>query len=349
MTFLRPCPAVFCLLGALGATPLAAQGPAEPGSTYHVTRRIRVGGDGFWDYLSYDRARHRLFLSHGSQVDVVAPDSGIVVGHILHTPGVHGIALAQDLGRGFVSNGRDGSVTIFDLGTLATVGRVAVTGRNPDAILYDSITHRVFTFNGGSANATAIDAAGDSVIGTLALGGKPEFAVSDGRSEIFVNIEDRSELVGIDARALAVRTRWPLPDCEEPTALAIDREHGRLFSGCANGRVLILDVQSGRVVATAPIGAGVDGAAYDPVLGLAFASTGDGALSVIREDGPGRVHVVANVPTQAGGRTMALDTITHRVFIATASLAPAPAATREQPRPRPAVLPGSFVVLVLEP
>jgi DNA-binding beta-propeller fold protein YncE len=328
---------------------LEAQAPGEPGSSYHVARRITVGGEGGWDYLTYDPVRHHLFLSHATQVEVLDPDRGEVVGRIPDTPGVHGIALAQDLGRGFVSNGRDSSVTVFDLATLAVVGRVKVTGANPDAILYDSVSRRVFTFNGRSDNATAIDARADTVIGTLDLGGKPEFAVSDNRGGAFVNLEDKSELAAFDPKALAVRSVWPLPDCEEPSALALDREHERLFSGCGNRRMVVLDARSGRVVAWAPIGDGVDAAAYDPATRLAFASTGDGTLTVIHEDSPDSVHVAATVPTQRGARTMALDPATHRVFVVTASFGPAPAPTPERPRPRPSIVPGTFTVLVVEP
>jgi hypothetical protein len=337
------------LLSCVAAERLGAQSADEPDSSYHIARRIRVGGNGFWDYLVYDAPRHRLFLSHGTQVDVVDEESGAVVGHIPDTPGVHGIALAPDLGRGFTSNGQDNSVTVFDLATLAGIARIRVPGRNPDAIVYDTVTRRVFTFDGGSDDATAIDAAADSVIGRLDLGGKPEYAVSDGEGGVLVNIEDKSEVVGFDARSLTIRSRWPLPGCKEPSALALDREHGRLFSGCRNGRLMVLDAGTGRPVAWAPIGDGVDGGGYDPGTGLAFASAGDGSLTVVREDAPDRVHVVTRVGTQRGARTMALDSVTHRVFVVTASFGPAPAPTHDRPHPRPAIVPGSFTLLVIEP
>jgi DNA-binding beta-propeller fold protein YncE len=346
---LRQGPLALALTCCVLTVTTAPQAQAVPGSSYHLTRRITVGGDGGWDYLTYDAPRHRLFLSHATQVDVIDPDAGTVVGHILDTPGVHGIALAPELGRGFISNGRDTSVTVFDLSTLATIKKVKVTGRNPDAIMYEPVTKRVFTFNGGGQNATAIDATADTVIGTLDLGGKPEFAVADGQGGGFVNIEDKSEVVSFDARQLTIRGRWPVAGCEEPSALAIDREHHRLFTGCANQRMMVLDDQSGRVVTSAPIGDGVDAGAFDPARGLAFASTGDGNLTVLHEETPDSVLVAATVATQRGARTMTLDPVTHRVFVVTASFGPPPAPTPDRPRPRPSVIPGSFTVLVIEP
>ena len=273
-------------------THAVAQAPTTA-TTYHVARTFTIGGEGFWDYLTYDGARRRLFLSHATQVEVVDPESGKLLGRIPDTPGVHGVALAQDLGRGFVSNGRDSSVTVFDLGTLAVRDRVRVTGRNPDAILYDPSSHRVLTFNGGSANATALDAATGRVLGTLALGGKPEFAVSDGEGAVYVNIEDRGEIVKVDPVALAVRSRWPIDGCEEPTGLALDRSHRRLFSTCGNGWMAVVDAGTGRLLARLPIGHGTDGCAFDPGTGLAFASNGEGTITVIREDSPDSFQVAA--------------------------------------------------------
>jgi DNA-binding beta-propeller fold protein YncE len=335
------------LLALGAAAPAWAQ--ASAGTGYHVAKTIDIGGEGGWDYLAYEPSRHHLFVSHSTEVDVVDPDSGAVVGRIPDTPGVHGIAIADDIGRGFVSDGRDSSVTIFDLATLRTLAKVHVPARNPDAIMYDSVTGRVFTFNGGSGTATALDGRKGTVIGSVELGGKPEFAVADGRGGIFVNIEDRSELVAIDARSLTVKSRWPLTGCEDPSALAIDRKHGRLFSGCGNEKLMVTDAKDGRVVATPAIGRGVDAGAFDPATDLAFSSTGDGNLSVVREVSPDSFVVAAQVPTRRGARTMALDPVTHRVFVSTASFGPAPAPTEEQPRPRPSIVPGSFVVIVLEP
>ena len=335
------------LLLLAAALPVLAQAP-QGGGGYHVARKITVGGDGFWDYLTYDAVRHRLFLSHGTRVEVVDPGSGKVLGRIDDTPGVHGIALAQDLGRGFVSNGRDSSVTIFDLATLAPVGLVPVNGRNPDAILYDSVSHRVFTFTGGSAGATALDARTGRIVGSLPLGGKPEFAVADGRGGIFVNIEDRGEIVAFDARTLTIRARWPMAGCAEPSGLALDRTRGRLFSVCGNARMAVVDAATGRLIATLPIGQGVDGVAFDATTQLAFASNGEGTVTVVREETPDSFRVVATVPTQRGARTVTLDPETHRVFTPTAEYGPPPAPTPERPRPRPGIVPGSFMVLVLD-
>jgi len=338
---------VMLLVGV--ADPGSAQAPPGGGTTYHVSRRIPIGGEGSWDYLTYDAVRHRLFLSHATQVEVVDEASGNIIGRIPETPGVHGVALAQDLGRGFVSNGRDSTVTIFELRSLEITTRVRVPGRNPDAILYDSTSRRVLTFNGGSANATALDAATGRVVGTLALGGKPEFAVADGHGGVFVNIEDRSEIVRLDVVTFTVRARWPLAGCEDPTGLALDRAHQRLFSTCGNGRMVVVDAGTGHAIAELPIGKGVDGCAFDPATRLAFASNGEGTITVVQEESPDSFRVLGNVVTQRGARTMTLDPVTHRLYTVTAAFGPAPAPSAEQAHPRPSVLPGSFTLLVLEP
>jgi len=318
----------------------------ETSSGYRVIDTLRLGGDGGWDYLTFDPASRRLFVSHGTHVMVVDTDTKVAVGDIPDTPGVHGIAIASDLGRGFISNGRGATATIFDLKTLNRIGEVK-TGENPDAILYDRASGRVFTFNGRSGDATAFDAAHGTVTGTIPLGGKPEFAVADGKGRVYVNIEDKSEIVALDAKALQVKSRWPLEPCEEPSGLAFDSEHGRLFTVCRNRLMAVVDAKTGRVVTTLPIGSGVDGAAYDPATGLVFASNGEGTLTIVHEDSPDSFRVVENVPTQAGARTLALDPKTHRVFLSTAQLGPRPAPTAEVPRPRPSIVPGSFVVLVV--
>jgi DNA-binding beta-propeller fold protein YncE len=260
---------------------------------------------------------------------------------------VHGIALAPELGRGFTSNGREGTVSIFDIKTLATSNKVNVGGQNPDAIIYDPATKRVFTFNGRSHDSTAIDAATGKVLGMIKLDGKPEFAASDGKGEVFVNIEDKSELTAIDANKLEVKATWPLAPCTEPSGLAIDREHRRLFSGCDNKMMAVADADTGKVLATPPIGEGVDATRYDPGTGLAFASCGEGVLTVIKEESPEKFTVVENVPTQPGARTMALDTKTHKVYTVTAKFGPPPAPTAENPHPWRSIVPDTFVVLVL--
>jgi len=317
---------------------------ADPG--YHVIKTYKLGGEGGWDYLNLDSSSRRLYISRATHVMVIDADSGKPVGDIPDTPGVHGIALAPELGRGFVSNGREGTVTIFDIDTLKPITKVKA-GDNPDAILYDPATKRVFAFNGRGQNATAIDAAKGTVLGTIKLEGKPEFAVSDGKGEIFVNIEDKSQLDAIDPAKLEVKSRWPLAPCQEPSGLDMDRKNRRLFAGCDNKMMAVVDADTGKVLATPAIGDGVDATAYDEGAGLAFASCREGVLTVVREESPSKFSVAENVKTQEGARTLALDPKTHQVFVVTAKFGPAPPATADQPHPRPAILPDSFVVLVV--
>jgi DNA-binding beta-propeller fold protein YncE len=328
------------LLFLLAASTLAAA------SGHKVVKRVEVGGEGGWDYLAVDAAARRLYVSHATRVVVLDADTYAPLGEIPDTPGVHGIALAPELGRGFVSNGRGGNATIFDLATLKTLGQVK-TGTNPDAILYEAVSKRVFTFNGASHDATVIDAAAGTVRATLELGGKPEFAVADGRGQIFVNLEDKAEILAIDARELKITARWPLAPCEEPTGLALDNAHRRLFAACGNQLAAVVDADNGRVLTTLPIGRGVDGMAFDPERALAFSSNGEGTLTVIQAESPDRYQVVENVATQAGARTIVLDPKTHRLFLPTAQFGPAQPATPDNPRGRPPIVPGSFVLLVV--
>ena len=330
----------------VAAAALAATGPAAADPGYKVVKTYKLGGEGGWDYLTADAAARRLYISRATHVIVLDLDSGKTVGDIADTPGVHGIALAPELGRGFVSNGREGTVSIFDLKTLATSSKVKV-GENPDAILYDPATKRVFTFNGRSQDSTAIDAAKGTVLGTIKLDGKPEFAASDGKGEIFVNIEDKSELVAIDPNKLEVKSKWPLAPCESPTGLSMDRKNRRLFVGCDNKMMAVVNADTGKVVATPATGDGVDATTFDAETGLAFASAGEGVLTVVREDSPDKFSVAENVPTQKGARTLALDSKTHNVFVVTAKFAPTPAATSDNPHARPSILPDTFVVLVV--
>ena len=317
---------------------------ADPG--YHVIKTYKLGGEGGWDYLNLDSSSRRLYISRATHVMVIDADSGKPVGDIPDTPGVHGIALAPELVRGFISNGREGTVTIFDIESLKLITKVKA-GDNPDAILYDPATKRVFTFNGKSHDSTAIDAAKGTVLGTIKLEGKPEFAVSDGKGEIFVNIEDKSQLDAIDPNKLEVKSRWPLAPCEEPSGLAMDRKNRRLFAGCDNKMMAVVDADSGKVLATPAIGDGVDATAFDEGTSLAFASCGEGVLTVVHEDSPAKFSVAENVKTQEGARTLALDEKTHEVFVVTAKFGPPPAPTPENPRPRHAILPDTFVVLVV--
>ncbi len=330
--------------------PAGAISSAPPsGIHYHLLNKLPIGGEGGWDYLTVDSAARRLYVSRGTRVVVLDADSGAAVGEIPGTQGVHGIALAPEAGRGFTSNGRVSTVTIFDARTLAVIGEVKTTGENPDAILYDPASRRVFTFNGRGKNATAFDAAAGTVAGTLALDGKPEFAVADGKGRVFVNIEDRNEVTVIDSRALRVEKSWPIPSCQEPTGLAMDRARRRLFAVCHNRTMAVLDADSGRAVASLPIGEGVDGAAFDHLTSLVFASNGDGTLTVVKQESPDSYRVVENVTTQRSARTMALDEKTHRVFLAAAEFGPRPSPTADQPRPRPPMIPGSFTILVYGP
>jgi YVTN family beta-propeller protein len=320
---------------------------AAPGASgYHLLKKIPLGGEGGWDYLTFDSHTRKLFISRGTKVVVLGVDAGKVAGEIPNTDGVHGIALAPDLNRGFTSNGRANTVTIFDLKTLAVIATVPA-GTNPDAIVYDASSKRVFTMNGRSSNATAIDAATGNVAGTIALDGKPEFAVADGDGRVYVNIEDKSEMQAIDSKKLAVTATWKVAPCEEPSGLAMDAAHRRLFAGCGNKMMAVVDADSGKIIATPAIGDGVDANAFDPGTGLAFASNGQSAtLTVVHEDAPDTFTVVEDVATQRGARTMALDPKSHEVYLVTADFGARPAATADNPRPRPAIVPDSFVVLV---
>jgi DNA-binding beta-propeller fold protein YncE len=337
-------PAIVAFGSMLAVAPLAAQ--TTDNSGYHVTRRIPVSGEGGWDYVTFDTARSRLFISRSTRVQVVDANSGQLVGEIQNTPGVHGIALAYDLNKGFTSNGRDTSVTVFDFVSLAPTRTIHVTGAGPDGILYDSATKRVFTFNGRGQSTTAIDAVGDTVVGTLALGGKPEAAVSDGAGHIFVNIEDKSIIVEFDATTLTIMHSYPLAPCEEPSGLAMDRAHQTLFTGCRNKMMGVIDANTGHVIATPTTDAGTDANAFDPVTGIAFSSNGAGTLTLVTQPSPGK-FAAENIPTAPGARTMALDPKTHRVYLVTAEFNPPPAPTPAQPRPRRTMVPNSFTVLVV--
>ncbi len=330
---------LFCCV-VLGVNAFAA----EPG--YHVMKKIHLGGEGGWDYVTVDSVARRLYVSRSTHVMVVDIDTDKLVGDIPDTPGVHGIALAPELSRGFISNGKADTATIFDLNTLKVLGRVK-TGNNPDAILYDPVSKRVFTFNGRSHDATVFDAVSAAVLGSIALGGKPEFAVTDGKGKVYVNIEDTSEVVEIDSQKLTVIKRSSLKPCREPTGMAIDAEHHRVYSGCHSKVMAVLDTETGKAIAFVPIGEGVDGNGYDPGTGLVFSSNGDGTLTVAREVSPGRFEVVETVVTERGSRTMALDPRTHNIYLPAALFAPSPSATPEAPKPRPIMIKDSFTILVV--
>jgi outer membrane protein assembly factor BamB len=318
-------------------------------SQYQVLDKHVLGGDGGWDYLTLEPKSHRLFISRADHVMVVDTEKLTQIGEIPKTMGIHGIALATDEDRGFTSNGRQNTVTTFDLTNLKILHETP-TGTHPDAILYDDFSKRVFTFNGGSNDATAISVDGEKVVGTVALGGRPEFAATDGKGKVYVNLEDKSELVEFDPKTLKVNDHWKLAPCEEPTGLAIDREHHRLFVGCGNKMMAVVNGENGKVVTTLPIGEGVDATAFDPETKLAFASCGrDAVLTIIHQDSPDKYSVAQNVETERGARTMALDPVTHKVYLVTAKFGPPPAATPESPHPRPSILPGTFELIVVGP
>ena len=312
--------------------------------TDSVLRRLALGGIGGWDDLTMDSAAHRLYLSRHDRVVVMDTLTGKMVGEVPNTDGVHGIALVPALHVGFTSNGKADAVTVFDLTTLKPLGDIKVTGKDPDAILYDPASKRVIAFNGDSANATLIDPATRKVVGTIALGGTPEFARTDEHGRVFVNIEDKSELVELDAKTATVVATWPLKGCEDPSGLAFDAAHRRLFSVCQNGKMVVTDADTGKHVADVPIGAGPDGAAFDASRGLVFSSNGkDGTLTIIHEDDPDHYRVVATVTTQKSARTMALDEATHRVYLPAAEFDPLP--TNAPPHTRPTMKRDTFTVL----
>jgi YVTN family beta-propeller protein len=332
----------------LGIVLLTAVSVGQTSKEYKVIDKVKIGGEGGWDYLIADGAAHRLYMSHATVVVVFDTKTNKVVGEIPNTLGVHGIALAPDLGRGYTSNGRTNSVTVFDLKSLKVLDTIDVKATNPDAILYDPFSHRVFTFNGRSSNATAINANTNKFIDTIPLGGRPEFAVTDLKGKIYVNIEDKSQVIEFDAKTLKVLSTWPIAPGEEASGLAIDRKHNRLFSVCSNKMMVVLDSKTGKVVASVPTGDGTDAAAFDPETQLAFSSNGDGTLTVIHEDSPDKFTVVQNAVTPARCRTMALDELTHRLYLSGATFGPTPAPTADRPRPRAPMEPGSFMVVVLD-
>jgi len=332
---------VFAFVGVIFGFSSLASFAASPssGSGYKVTATISAGSDGGWDYVYVDSDARRVYVSHSTHTIVLDADTHALVGDIPDTQGVHGIAVASDLGRGFTSNGRSNDVTIFDLKTLKTIGNVK-TDRNPDAILYEPVSKRVFTFNGGGKNATAINAADGAVIGNLPLGGKPEFAAADGQGNIFVNNEDTSEIIEIDAAKFTETHRWPLAPCKSPSGLAMDVQNRRLFAVCDDKVMVVVNADTGKVVATPTIGEGVDAAAYDPGTKLVFASNGEGTLSVIHQDSPDQYTLLENVPTKRSARTMGLDLKTHNLFLPVAEFdPPAPGERRGKMKP------GSFAIL----
>jgi YVTN family beta-propeller protein len=323
---------------------LVASAAVAGAASYRVANTFPIGGDGKWDYPSVDTAAQRLYLSRGTHVVIVNTQTGQVAGDIADTPGVHGIALAPELNRGYISLGKSDRVKIFDLKTLDVIATVE-TGAKPDAILYEPQTRQVFAFNGHGNNATVIDAATNKVVATIALGGGPEFARADGAGNVYVNIESTNELVALDAKGRKVWARWPLPGCDGPTGLALDSAHHRSFSACANKKMSILDLNAGRSVATVPIGAFVDGAEFDADSQNAFSANGDGTLTVVHEVDPEHFTVAQTLATPRGARTIALDANRHKLYLPTARFEQAASAKAAEPKDP---LPGSFFVLVVD-
>jgi len=291
--------------------------PALAQGGYKVTQRIAIPGTGGWDYLTVDEAARRLYVSHGTQVEVIDLDSKTLVGTIPNTPGVHGVALAPELGRGFITNGGNSTVTIFDLKTLKKIADVP-TGKKPDAIIYDPATSQVFAFNGDSESATVISAADGKVAGTVPLGGGPEFAAADGKGYVYDNLEDKSQIVKIDAHKLTVEARWPVAPCEAPSSMAMDRANHRIFIGCRSKVMAVVDSESGKVITTLPIGDHVDATAFDEDSRLIFFSNGEGTISVVHQDSADKYSSVETVKTLPRAKTMALDPKTHALFLSTA-------------------------------
>jgi len=315
-------------------------------SGYHIIKRLKVGGEGGWDYLTVDGATRRLYISRSNHVMVIDLETDKVVGDIPNTPGVHGIAVASELNRGFTSNGKADTSTIFDLKTLKVLGEVK-TGENPDAIIYDPISKKVFTFNGRGRDTTVFDAVSGKVVRTIPLNGKPEFAVTNGKGKVFVNIEDTNQVVEIDSLTTREIRRFSLNPCEEPTGMGLDSYHHRVFSGCHNKIMTILDTMAGKVIATVPIGEKVDGNGFDAETGLAFSANGDGTLTVVREAPAGNFEVVETVTTQRGSRTMAIDPKTHNIFLPAAQFSQSQESTPAGSKLRPVMLKDSFEILVV--
>jgi len=313
--------------------------------TYKVVNKIKIGGPGQWDYPQFDSANHRLYVSHGTQTEVIDTTADKLVGTIMGTNGVHGIAIANDLGRGYISDGRDNDVTVFDLKSLMVITKVK-TGQNPDAIIYEPVSKRVFAFNGRSSDATAIDAQNNNVItASLPVGGKPEFAQVDGKGHIYVNIEDKNEIIEVDAKNALVSRRYSIAPCDEPSGLAIDVKKGRLYSVCSNKMMVISDYAGGKILGTAPIGGGPDGVAFDD--GYAFSSNGtDGTITMVGETSPGKFEAVATIQTQRSARTIGADPATHKLYLPAAEFGP-PTEGKDGKKGRGQIVPDSFTVVVV--
>jgi DNA-binding beta-propeller fold protein YncE len=332
--------ALICLILCIAVSAASAQQTAG----YRLHKKITLGGEGGWDYLEVDPDSGHVFIPRDSHILVVDAE-GQQVADIPGLKGAHAIAFAPDLRKAFLST--EESVSVLDMATLKVAAMIRLPGKDPDAILYEPLSKRVFTFNGGGTkDATAIDVVTGKVLGSIPLGGKPEFAQTDGEGHIYVNVEDKSRIAAFDSRTLKVLSSWPIPPCREPSGLAIDAIHKRLFAGCHNGLMAAVDSTSGKVVSTVPIGRGVDANRFDPESGFAFASCGEGVITVAKQDSTGKLSVAETIQTQRGARTMALDPKNHNVYTVSAQFGPPPPATPENPRPYPSVISKTFTLLI---
>jgi DNA-binding beta-propeller fold protein YncE len=331
---------MIALTVTLAALPMQARPASGP---YKITHTYTLGGDGGWDYIVPDPPSHRVFIGRTDRVMVVDENSGTLIGTVTGVNGAHGTAIVPAAGRGFATSGNDGSVVMFDLKSFQTLGRIPAA-EDADAIIYDPASHRVFTFNGDAHSSTVIDPQAGTRVATVDLGGKPEYGASAGDGKVYANLTDTSEVVEIDAKAAKVSRRWPTAPCKQPVAMAIDTAHHRIFSGCRGGVMGVSDYQNGKVVATVPIGTGLDAPGYDPVSEDAFASNADGTLTVVHHDTPDKYTVIQTLQTSTGSRNMGLDLATHRIYVASAKFGPPPA----NGRGRAPVMPDSFGLLVIE-
>ncbi len=334
----------FSVLFALCVSAVAMATPAVGG--YRLLQTIPVPGDDGWDHPTVDSAARRLYVTHGTHVAVIDVDSGKLVGRIDNTPGVHFTVIDPELDRGFISNGGAARLTIFNTKTLATIGEVKSTGENPGPTIFDPATKRVFTFNLNTHNATVVDSKEGKVVGTFDLGGRPELVGTDAKGNVFANLVQKNVVLHIDARKMTTGQTWPVAPCEGPRTMAVDQNNGRLFIGCANRRMVILDSTNGRVIASVPIGAGPDDSAYDPETRLIYTSNGDGTVSIIQQESPDRYSVLETVKTAPGARNMALDLKTKQIFLPLSDRGPPPPPTAQAPNPRGAFIPGTFQILV---
>jgi DNA-binding beta-propeller fold protein YncE len=332
-------------LSLVAAPSLAAQSPRS----YEITHTYTVGGDGGWDYVIPDAPNHRLFIARQNRVMVVDMNNGRLIAEVTGINGAHGTAIVADIGRGFATSGNDSSIMMFDLKSYKSLLKIPAAA-DADAIIYDPVSKKVFSFNGDANSSTVVDPRRGTRVASIPLGGKPEYGQSARNGKIYVNLVDSSQIVEIDTKSLTVTRRWSTAPCKNPVSMAIDTRSQRLFSGCRSGVMAVSDYNRGTVVATVPIGQGVDGAGYDPKLRDAYASNADGTLTVIHQDSPDKYHVAQNVQTADRGRNMGLDPASHRIYVASAKFGPAPAeSTATNPRRRPPMLPGSFTVIVVEP